>query len=342
MAAGKVPQDISVQYAAGTAVVSAYQTSGVFVSGSSSGGAEKKPTAGQADSFSVMQTTQPLTPESMDALMDCLQEKVQDIDNGSTGALLGIAQGAPAAAGGAAFDIVNGSRGDSQGMIVKIDAAQNVQVTLLLDAVDQATYSVSDFGNMSLPGENNISRVRIELQAGDKAVVLAATDGMTDAYLNKPGRMQADIADYIKANPEAADLSRFLAERATALGTQDNTTIVSTVLTAETSLAGKGMVLAVFDGLGHEDGSLSSLLARALERQLPGGRMPPVLARRELAHVSRRADDLARVATPAQKDPHVQKFSQDLAARGGSQFVGLKTPAAKTPLQKPAAPGAKA
>lgn len=341
--AGQHPQDVSAQYGTGTAVTSLYQTSGVYRKDE-----QKVVTTGQADSFSVMNAAAPLDEAGMQRLMNGLQAEAQAVNNGSTGSIVGISQAEPGPGEANAFDVVYGFRGDSQAIIIKADAQGNVDIVNLQQKVSDEDFFVSEFGDGGLPDENNVVRERIALKPGEKAIVLAATDGMSDAYLGQRDQMRQDISDYLKANPGTADLSRFMAERATALGTEDNTTIVSTVLGEKTSLAGKTAVMAVFDGVGHDDGTLSSALARRLESDLPDGQKPTPIAKQELAHVSLRTDDLARVGTPGTKDPHAEKLSQALSAQGGgSRFAGLASvtlqepSAPKAQQQKPAAPAAK-
>lgn len=301
------PKDISEHYQTGSAVTAAYQTSGVQETNGKVGA-----TAGQADSYTVVTSAQRLDDASMGALMDRMQDKVQTVANGSTGVIASVSQ-----TGQGSFDITAGARGDSQVSLIRIGADNSVSVINLVDdriAPDKIQVMGNDFGDMGEKGANNIHTEKVTLAPGERAIVLTASDGLSDAYIGKGGRaqMQADIEAYVKANPDSPDISRFLSERATAMGAQDNTTIVTTKLDSATDLRGQTVTAAVFDGVGHEDGRLSSQLARTLEQEVPGATKPAPVTKTELDHVSTRAPDLARAQDPGAQDPHAAATQQKL------------------------------
>lgn len=326
--AGVVPNDTSEFFAAGGAVVGAYQTSGLqTVNGVTS------PTDGQADSYSVVTTRQPVGKETLSGIMDNLSDIGSASSGGSTGALVALTQ-----TGAGSFDLVAGARGDSQTVLVKVAADNTVTIDNLSTRLGNPAnpFGMTEFGAMGERGGNLMLEDKISIKPGEKVFVVTASDGLHEAYLgvNNPAArgsdMAEDIAGYLKANPEAQDLSRFLTERATALGTQDNTTVVATLLTSQTDLKGQSVVMGVFDGVGHHDNSLSSQLAKGLQTAVPEGQSPQLLQRQELPHIASRKDDLARTAVPETPDPHAKSQPQADDLKFASKF--------STPEKKQAAP----
>lgn len=325
------PKDISEHYQTGSAVTAAYQTSGLQQTDGKVG-----ITTGQADSYTVVTSAQKLDDAGMSALMDRMQARAASVDNGSTGVIASISQ-----TGNGSFDVTAGARGDSQVSVIRIGADNSVTVVNLVDdRIPREKLQVigNDFGNLGDAGANNIHTEKIRLQPGERAIVLTASDGLSDAYIGKGGaeKMRADIEAYVKANPDSPDISRFLTERATALGAQDNTTIVTTKLTPQTDLNGQSVTMAVFDGVGHEDGKLSSQLARTLEQELPGATKPAPVQKAELDHVSTREADLTRAQQPGATDPNAAAAQAQLEAKAPK----ADTPEApKTETPKPDASG---
>jgi hypothetical protein len=320
------PKDISEHYQTGSAVTAAYQTSGLQQADGKLG-----ITTGQADSYTVMTSAQKLDDAGMATLMDKMQARAASVDNGSTGVIASISQN-----GQGSFEVTAGARGDSQVSVIRIGADNKVSVINLVDdriPADKMHVMGNDFGNLGDPGANNIHTEKIRLQPGERAIVLTASDGLSDAYIGKGGKaqMQADIEAYVKANPDSPDISRFLTERATAMGAQDNTTIVTTRLDASTDLKGKSVTTAVFDGVGHEDGTLSSQLAKTLEQELPGGQKPAPVAKTELDHVSTRDADITRAKDPGAADPHAAATAKTLQ----SPAPAGEAPKAETPRKDP-------
>ncbi|HYD17653.1 MAG TPA: hypothetical protein VEF76_04150 [Patescibacteria group bacterium] len=281
---GIAPKDVSEQFETGTSVTGAYQTSGVY---------QGAPSLGQADNYTVMNGP-PLGDDGMRTLMHKLHDATETAMDGSTGVIANIAQ-----TGQGAFDVTTGSRGDSPVFIVTVAADNSVSILKPQEKIPDADYHVTEFGSLGMAGADNVIIEKIALKPGERAFVVTASDGLTDAYLGPGKDMAADIAGYLKAHPGAQDISRYLAERATELGAEDNTTIIATALHSQTDLRGQSVTMAVFDGVGHEDGTLSNQLARTLENSLEGGAAPKLLAREELDHISARFDDYGRGAAAA-------------------------------------------
>lgn len=344
--AGDAPKDVLEKYEVGTAVVTTYQTSGVARHEGS-----VIPTQGQADSYTVVTSPGTFDEAKMNRVMDSLSDVGNtaaggNFDKGSTGALVSVSQ--PSEKAGT-FDVVVGTRGDSQIFLARVDAQNNVTLVDFNSRMKPAENPMGSlgFGAEGERGGNELQTERVEVKPGEKVFVIAATDGAIDPHVARAsaenmGRggyvtaMQNDIQAYLKANPDAPDLSRFLAERATKMGSDDNTTIASVRLGAETDLKGRSVTMAVFDGTGHEDGALSSALAKAVDKHIPGGQTPAPVSRSELDHVSTRTADLARVADPGTPDPHVPAAKtapppakKDPPKNGGDGNGGTPVPARK-------------
>jgi hypothetical protein len=310
------PKDVIEKYAAGNAVVATYQTSGV-----SSEKGQVLPSQGQADSYAVITSNTPIDEAAMSRIMDGLSDRGNavangDFEKGSTGALVSVNQVSPREPGAASFDIVAGARGDSRTFIATVDAGNAVtlyDVNANLKPAENPT-GIIGFGAEGERGSNEMLTHRVNVKGSEAVFVLNVSDGVTDGYFmtaRTEGRsgnayledFRADIEAHLKANPQAQDFSRFLSERATVLGAQDNTTVTSIRLDAATNLQGKSVTMGVFDGIGHEDGTLSSALARQLEKEVPGAEPQSRVLREEIDHVSTRAEDLARARNPAAAHP---------------------------------------
>jgi hypothetical protein len=312
---GEVPKDVIERYAVGSAEVSTYQTSGM--DDSVKGGA---PTRGQGDAYAVVTSRTALDETSLSRVLDDMAEKggkVATANVGSVGAVASISQVQPAVAGGSSFDVAVGTRGDCQIMIAKIDA--NGTVSLIATEAKlkpgDAPWNGTEFAER---GGNFMATERVDLKPGEKAVVFAMSDGVTDPFRPREGglvkAMESDIQAYLKSNPDG-DVSRFLSERATQLGSADNTTVVSARLGANTDLKGQSITFGVFDGTGHTDNTVSSVLARSLETDVPGAQKPQLVARQELDHVLTRTQDLERVARPDAPDPNTRVATQTVTEK---------------------------
>lgn len=348
----QVPKDVSEQYMTGTALSGAYQTSAL----SGREGAERKATPGQADGYTLMTAAGAFDAAAMGRLMDRISDNTSDFQTGSTGVIAAISQ-VLAAPGSASFDINAGGRGDSQIYLIRQSADGKVSIARPIEAIPDSQFFVTEFGELGMPGANNIAATsRVTLNAGEKLFVVAATDGLSDAYLGKPGQMEKDIEAYLKANPQSADIARFLSVRAAALGSEDNITVVATRLDSATDLKGSSIVAAAFDGVGKgtendtglkSSAALSRSLAAAVQRDLEGGQKPVLVARRELEHIASRTAELARGATPGAKDPDVAQVSKSIMTLQTSKMlresaqrlhIAPATPAAPAPGMASSAP----
>jgi hypothetical protein len=273
-----VPPDTSTIYAAGNARISAYQTSGLHLG---------QPMAGQGDSFSVNLSAQEITPQTLDGLMARMSQATADIPGGSTGTLVAINQ-----KDNGKFSINVGIRGDSPALIVKIDKNGAVKIIDLFDQVENPTFN--EFGEFSLGDQNSIGSIDVKINEGEKMVLVAASDGLSEAYLlnkNKAGKspreffndaLQQQIAQALE---KQQDVATALTTNALKTGHEDNTTVLAVTLTPDTNLGKKSVVLGVFDGLGHDDNRTSSQLARLTGEILPHAHNPEILAHSTLPHL---------------------------------------------------------
>ncbi|TAL27774.1 MAG: hypothetical protein EPN97_16405 [Alphaproteobacteria bacterium] len=315
------PKDTIEKYAAGNAVVATYQTSGVYEKGS-----EILPSLGQADSYSVVTSTTPIDEAAMNRIMDGLNNLGRTAAGNnpeavSTGALVSVTQVASAQPGTASFDVVAGSRGDSRTFIATADADNNVSLyDVNRNLKNPANFvGIEGFDAFSEAGANLLLTRRVDVKNGARVFVFNVSDGVIDPYQaaakgvsdSTEEHLRSEIETHLKANPRSEDFSRFLTERATVLGALDNTTVTSIRLDANTDLKGKSVTMAVFDGVGHEDGTLSSALARQLQTEVPGAEPQVRIAREEIDHVVTRKEDLARAGNPAAVYPSAGKPAAD-------------------------------
>lgn len=271
-----VPPDTSTIYAAGTAAISAYQTSGMN---------EGKPMNGQGDSFDVTLSSKEITPQIIDGLMARMNAATADIPSASTGTIVAINQKSAGS-----FNINLGNRGDSPALLVKIDAQGNPQVLDLFDTVKNPVFN--EFGDFNRGDANNIGSVDVKLKDGEKIVVIVASDGLSEGYFARKDisprqNLNNNIsAQIIQALKSGADISKTLVTGAHKTGHEDNATVLTVALDSRTDLKNKSLLLGVFDGLGHSDNSVSSELARQVGQILPSAIKPEVSSQRILPHIS--------------------------------------------------------
>ncbi|MEZ0260606.1 MAG: hypothetical protein ACAH80_06320 [Alphaproteobacteria bacterium] len=343
--APQLPRDVIERYAAGNAVVETYLTSGVDVRDG-----KVVPNAGQADTYAVVTTKTPIDEAGLGRIMDSLSDRGNataggDYDKDSTGSLAAITQKQAKQPGMASFDLVAGLRGDSTTLIASVDANNNVSIYDVNGKELKAPASMkgaTGFGEGAQRGGNFMLTKSIDIPAGEKAFVINISDGVIDGYTKSPARGEGDtrksfqealgieLEAHLKSNPETADISRFLSERATALGSKDNTTAAVLRLDTNTDLQGKSVLLAVFDGVGHEVGAgdVSDALAKHLPEAVPGAEPVKLVARAELDHIATRDVDLARAKNPA------AVFKPDAKP----EIKPAAEPAAKPAAAKPAPP----
>lgn len=335
-----VPKDTTEQYLTGTALTGAYQTSG----NSPKDGATV-PTAGQADSFNVTTTARAFDAAQMTQFMDKLSAATSTLPEGATGATAAIGEAAGAAPGSKAFNVVAGMRGDSQVSIIRVDRNGKVSIDALTHEVPETNAFYSEYGEMGEAGANNIVTKRVELKPGERAFIVTSTDGFHDAYLGKGEEaLKNDVAAYLRANPDAKDLSRALSARATALGTHDNTTMVTTALDSKTDLKGQTVVASVFDGVGKgtegngpgTSAALTQTLAQSAREAVPEGKAAFKISAKNLPHISLREEELKRAQNIGGADPQVKEVARAINRVDNSKVLSSTQPSAVQP-PKPAA-----
>lgn len=300
------PPDVLQQQRTGNAIVSSFQSTGI----DDAPGGRQIGNPSTADALAVFESQQKLTAAQLESHMDALQSRAEAGKHFETGTLDGQASTAAIAhlqddGGPGKFKLVSGQLSDSQVMIARVDASGQVTSLTRADGV-----SPTPFGDGHMM--NGVGQQSIELAKGERAFVIAASDGLADGHIMLAARkdvwpegaapkwqdlLKSDIEAGLRADPSGNKLSSHLAASAAAYGARDNVTISSVALGADTHLAGKSLTVAVFDGTGHADGRFSNHLANDFQ-QMMGGQAPEVVQRQHMGHmVDRPADMAAAVKT---------------------------------------------